>query len=130
MFSVHRCYFLPPSFLIFLNTQQLAGRKHAEWGLIVILELHVSFVTVTANLPRVQRRNRKQEGELSLITWNLSQSSVRDLPLLPLGCRVACSDHLLVNFYLQTQSLDKKRCPPLEGPHHLSVPSKTVSYHC
>lgn len=32
---------LQPSFVIFLNTQQLAGRKPAERGLIVVLELHV-----------------------------------------------------------------------------------------
>lgn len=58
---------LPPSFVIFLNTQQLAGRKPAEWGLIVVLELHVSFVTVTANLPGAQSWDREQEGELCLI---------------------------------------------------------------
>lgn len=42
------------SFVIFLNSQQLAGWKPAERGLIVVLELHVSFVTMTENLPGAQ----------------------------------------------------------------------------
>lgn len=59
---------LPPSFVIFLNTQQLGGSKRAEWGLIVVLELNVSFVTVTANLPGAQSWDREQEAALRLIT--------------------------------------------------------------
>lgn len=68
--SIYSCYFplsLQPSFAIFLNTQQLAGRMPAEWALIAVAELRVSFVTVTVNLPGVQSWDREQEGELHLI---------------------------------------------------------------
>lgn len=68
--SVYSCYFLlslQPSFAIFLNTQQLAGRRPAELGLIAVVELRVSFVTVTVNLPGVQSWDREQEGKLHLI---------------------------------------------------------------
>ena len=50
-------YFLSHQFpfgIFFLITQHLqGGKKHAEWGMTVVLEPHVSLETVTANLPGV-----------------------------------------------------------------------------
>lgn len=80
-------------------------RKPAEWGQIVVLELHVSFVTVTANLPGAKYWERERAGRRAQSDHlNLSQSSARGLPLLPLprerqrGCRSACSVHLHASF--------------------------------
>lgn len=83
-------FFLPlplePSIVIFLNSQQLAGRKPAERGLIVVLELHVSFVTMTENLPGAQSWDGERGMESS--AWLLefvSELSLRPSPAANAG---------------------------------------------
>lgn len=44
----------------------------------------MSFVTVTANLPGARRWEREQERRAQPDRLNLSQSSARSLPMLPL----------------------------------------------
>lgn len=114
---------LPPSFVIFLNTQQLAGRKPAEWGLIVVLELHVSFVTVTANLPGAQRWEREREGELSLISWICLRAQLEAVPCCHYrerwrGWRAACASFtcrfLVVNAILLTKNVISVRLIQLD----------------